>query len=172
MARDLYPHIRWIIRRDYRENGSVIEIENESFEFPWSEQDFIGCLRYVNCIGMVAEHSECVFGYMICELQECSVRLLTLAVDPDQRRRGVGSRMIKHLVGKLSLKCRSRITLEVRETNLAAQLFFRSCGFVVPSVFVLRDFYDETGEDAYLMEYQYKPGKVQSLANQAFSLFR
>ena len=33
-----------------------------SFEFPWSEEDFIRCLRQRNCIGMVAEHDEQVVG--------------------------------------------------------------------------------------------------------------
>ena len=37
--------------------------------------------------------------------------------------------MVAKLVGKLSHQRRSRILLEVRETNLAAQLFFRQCEF-------------------------------------------
>jgi len=42
--------------------------------------------------------------------------------------------------------------LEVRETNLDAQLFFSRCDFRATSV--LRDHYDETAEDAYVMEYR------------------
>ena len=45
-------HIRWMIRRDMPE---VLDIENQAFEFPWTEEDFIRCLRQRNCIGMVAE---------------------------------------------------------------------------------------------------------------------
>jgi ribosomal-protein-alanine N-acetyltransferase len=45
--------------------------------------------------------------------------------------------------------------LEVRETNLAAQLFFRESGF--RAVSLLRDFYEDTTEDAYLMQYRYRP---------------
>jgi ribosomal-protein-alanine N-acetyltransferase len=41
--------------------------------------------------------------------------------------------------------------LEVRETNLPAQLFFRSLGFRATSV--LKDFYRDSTEDAYLMQY-------------------
>ena len=43
--------------------------------------------------------------------------------------------------------------LEVRETNLPAQLFFRQLGF--RAVSVLRDFYEDTTEDAYLMQYRH-----------------
>ena len=69
------------------------------------------------------------------------------------RRRGVGSQMAKKLITKLSHDRRSRIMLEIRETNLAAQLFFRTLGF--RAVSVLRQFYEDTPEDAYLMQFRY-----------------
>ena len=47
----------------------------------------------------------------------------------------------------------TRIMLEVRETNLAAQIFFRSAGF--QAVSVLRSFYEDTPEDAYPMQYNF-----------------
>ena len=62
--------------------------------------------------------------------------------------------MVQKLIGKLSPQRRTKILLEVRETNLAAQLFFRNVGFRATSV--LRDFYDDTTEDAYLMSYVYR----------------
>ena len=55
-------HIRWMIRRDMPE---VLAIEGQSFEFPWSEEDFLRCLRQRKCIGMVAEQHERVIGFMI-----------------------------------------------------------------------------------------------------------
>ena len=48
---DLQVHIRWMIRRDMVD---VLDIESAAFEFPWSEEDFIRCLRQRNCIGMIA----------------------------------------------------------------------------------------------------------------------
>ncbi len=62
--------------------------------------------------------------------------------------------MINKLVGKLSQQRRNRVVLEIRETNLAAQLFFRNSDFMAVSV--LRDYYDDTTEDAYVMQYRYK----------------
>ncbi len=148
---DVCVHIRWMIRRDMME---VLEIENQSFEFPWSEDDFIRCLRQRNCIGMVAEHDERVAGFMIYELHRNRLHILNFAVGPDFRRRGVGQQMVEKLIGKLSSQRRNRILLEVRETNLDAQLFFRDLGF--RAISVLRDFYDDTTEDAYLMQYRYR----------------
>ena len=145
-------HIRWMIRRDMPE---VLAIEGESFEFPWLEDDFIRCLRQRNCIGMVAEHEDRVVGFMIYELHKSRIHVLNFAVAEDYRHRGVGSQMIAKLTGKLSSQRRSRIVLEVRETNLPAQLFFRENGF--RAVSVLRSYYADTPEDAYLMQYRYRP---------------
>jgi len=143
-------HIRWMIRRDMPE---VLDIEQHSFEFPWSEEEFILCLRHRNSIGMVAEYKERVVGFMVYELYKSRLHVLNFAVSMDCRRHGIGRQMIDKLIGKLSAQRRNRIVLEVRETNLDAQLFLRTVGFRARSV--LRDFYDDTGEDAYLMQYRY-----------------
>jgi len=143
-------HIRWMIRRDMPE---VLGIETSSFEFPWSEDEFIRCLRQRNCIGMIAEYDGRVVGFMIYELHKTRLHILNFAVQMDFRRSGIGLQMVNKLVGKLSPQRRTRILLEVRETNLAAQLFFRNAGFRATTV--LRDFYDDTTEDAYLMSYAF-----------------
>jgi ribosomal-protein-alanine N-acetyltransferase len=142
-------HVRWMIRRDMAE---ILQVESESFEFPWSEEEFIRCLRQRNCIGMVAELDDKVVGYMIYELHKNRLHILNFAVSSRYRRRGIGARMVAKLAGKLTPQRRSRILLEVRETNLAAQLFFKSRGF--RAVSVLRDYYDDTTEDAYVMQFR------------------
>jgi ribosomal-protein-alanine N-acetyltransferase len=141
-------HVRWMIRRDMPQ---VLAIEQSSFEFPWAEEDFFRCLRQRNCIGMVAESGEDLLGFMIYELHRNRLHLLNFAVAEEARRRGVGGQMLDKLINKLSSQRRNRILLEVRETNLAAQLFYRQRGF--KAISVLRDFYDDTTEDAYLMQY-------------------
>ena len=62
--------------------------------------------------------------------------------------------MVAKLIGKLSSDRRTRICLEVRETNLPAQLFFRNAGF--RAIKVLHGFYNDTPEDAYEMHYRYQ----------------
>jgi ribosomal-protein-alanine N-acetyltransferase len=145
----LRVHIRWMIRRDMPE---VLQTEQTSFDFAWTEEDFLRCLRQRNCIGMVAEQGEKVVGFMIYELHKNKLHILNFAVHPKHRRQGVGTQMILKLISKLSSHRRTRITLEVRETNLAAQLFFRAQGCL--AVRVLRTYYEDSGEDAFLMQYQ------------------
>ena len=141
-------HVRWMIRRDMSE---VITIEQEAFEFHWSEEDFTRCLRQRNCIGMVAELADSVVAFMIYELHRSRLHMLNFAVLRSHRRLGIGTQMMEKLVAKLTPDRRGRIALEVRETNLPAQIFFRSLGFRATSV--LKDFYRDSTEDAYLMQY-------------------
>jgi ribosomal-protein-alanine N-acetyltransferase len=143
-------HIRWMIRRDMPE---VLQTEQESFEYSWTEEDFLRCLRQRNCIGMVAEHGDKVVGFMIYELHKAKLHILNFAVHPGYRRTGVGSQMVSKLISKLSNHRRTRITLAVRERNLSAQLFFRSQSF--RAVRVLRAYYEDSGEDAFLMQYAF-----------------
>ena len=143
-------HIRWMIRRDMPD---VLDIEKSCFEFPWTEEDFVRCLRQRNCIGMVSEFNERVVGFMVYELHKSNLHVLNFSVHPDFQRQGVGQHMVEKLISKLSHQRRNRITLEVRETNLSAQFFFRDLGF--RAISVLRDFYEDTVEDAYLMQYHY-----------------
>src|SRR4051794_35610543 len=143
-------HIRWMIRRDMPE---VLNTEQESFEYSWTEEDFLRCLRQRNCIGMVAEQGEKVVGFMIYELHKSKLHILNFAVHPAWRHTGIGGQMVTKLVSKLSSHRRTRITLAVRERNLEAQLFFRSQEF--RAVRVLRAYYEDSGEDAFLMEYAF-----------------
>lgn len=148
---NIYTNIRWMIRRDM---AAVLDIEQQSFEFPWSEEEFIRCLRQRNCIGMVAERDSQVVGFMIYELHKNRLHLLNFAVASALRRTGVGTAMVEKLSSKLTADRRNRIMLEVRETNLDAQIFFRQRGF--RAISVLRSFYEDSPEDAYLMQYRHR----------------
>lgn len=145
----LRVHIRWMIRRDMPE---VLQAEQQSFDCAWTEEDFLRCLRQRNCIGMVAEQDNHVVGFMIYELHKNRLHILNFAVGPAMRRLGVGAQMIEKLINKLSQQRRQEITLEVRETNLSAQLFFHQQGF--RAMGVLRKHYEDSNEDAYVMQYR------------------
>jgi len=148
-SEQLRVHIRWMIRRDMPE---VLQTEQQSFEYAWTEEDFLRCLRQRNCIGMVAEYQDRIIGFMIYELHKNRLHLLNFAVHPSYRRCGIGSQMVQKLIAKLSSHRRSKITLAVRERNLAAQVFFRSLEFKATRV--LRNYYEDSGEDAFQMEYR------------------
>lgn len=146
-------HIRWVVRRDIPE---MLAIENASFQYPWSETDFVHALRQRNCIGMVAEHHERIVGYMIYELHRNRLHLLNIAVCPQGN--GIGRQLIDKLKSQLCRgpNRRNKLLCEVRETNLDACLFFKAMGF--RAISLLKDFYTDerfpTDEDAILFQYR------------------
>jgi len=152
-------HIRWMIRRDMPE---VLAIEHASFEYPWCEEEFLRVLRQRNCIGMVAEYGERVVGFMIYELHKNRLHVLDFASHPEFRRQGVGHQMVAKLVGKLSSHRRTRIVLSLRESCLPGQLFFRVQGFRATEV--VREHYEDTGEDGYVMQYLFDESIVEDRA--------
>ena len=90
--------LRWVIRRDMPE---VLDIERQSFEFAWTEEEFLCCLRQRNCIGMVADLDHQIVGFMVYELHKSRLRILNLAVDPEFHRQGIGSQMVDRLIDHL-----------------------------------------------------------------------
>lgn len=151
--------IRWMISRDLPQ---VTAIEYASFPSWWSEDDFRKVLRQRDCIGLVAVAGFDVVGYIVYELHKKRLHVLNLAVHPDWRGRGIGKQMVDRLKSKLSADrfSRRKIMLEIRERNLPGQLFFRSLGFKAITTF--SDFYIDSDEDAYLMEYRHtEPASMQ-----------
>ena len=141
-------HVRWLLRRDMQE---VLDIEQLSFLSPWADDVFLRVLRQRNCIGMVIAHGERVVGFMVYELRKRSLHVLNFAVHPAWRRRGVGREMAKKLFSKLDSRRRIRITLDVSERSLDAQLFFRRMGYMCEAI-DLGHF--DNGDDALRMVYR------------------
>jgi hypothetical protein len=82
-------NIRWMIRRDLK---YILEIESNSFEFPWTEQDFITQLRQRNSVGMIIENDDyTILGYMIYDLHKTKLDIINFAVSQNHRRQDLGS---------------------------------------------------------------------------------
>jgi ribosomal-protein-alanine N-acetyltransferase len=145
-------YIRWMIRRDLPE---VLAIETASFEQCWSERDFLRAISERRTIGMVVEVDGLIVGYVIYQLGDVGIRIANLAVLPTMRREGIGRQLIEKLISKLSVDRRRRIVANICESNLAAQLFLRDCGF--KAIKVLKGLYVSTDQDAYVFQYRLRP---------------
>lgn len=72
--------------------------------------------------------------------------IVTLAVDPDWRRRGIGERLMRACEARFDLP---RFRLQVRKSNAPAIRLYQRLGYAI--VDALPGYYGD-GEDAYLME--------------------
>jgi ribosomal-protein-alanine N-acetyltransferase len=148
-GKEIPIQVRWMVRRDF---AQVLAIEETCFEFPWTEQEFRQCLQQPNCLGMVAEYDGRVVGFIVYEAPKGRMLVTNIAVDPEFQRHGIARHMIQKLVSKMIYQQRHKIAIEIRETNLPALLCFRALGF--KSVTILKNFYDNQSEDAYVLQYR------------------
>jgi [ribosomal protein S18]-alanine N-acetyltransferase len=131
----------------------VQAIDRQSFPTPWPEKAFRFELSR-NSICWVAEILDSdggvrLVGSMVIWQAQNRAHIATLAVRPGMRRQGIGTRLLARGLMEARQQGASAATLEVRETNTAAQDLYRSFGFAV----VGRNpgYYKDTGEDAILM---------------------
>ncbi len=109
----------------------VSVIEQVSFSDPWPRAGFEPLLRAPRCLFVVAESSllESVSGYSVARWVEDEGELLNIAVADEQRGKGIGSKLLDHVVSVLETKGVRHIFLEVRDSNTAARELYRSRGF-------------------------------------------
>ncbi|SFM47631.1 [SSU ribosomal protein S18P]-alanine acetyltransferase [Methanolobus profundi] len=110
--------------------SDIVEIENCSFEVPWP--DFLFKAHLSNPGFLVYEEDK-VLGYAIVASSEDkrTAHLQSIAVHRDHRRQGIASKLLEWCIDLVRLYGFNRMTLEVREKNVSAQLFYSNNGFVV-----------------------------------------
>lgn len=99
---------------------------------------------------LVAEGDDDLLGYVLFTPSSSShARVLSLAVSPDYRRRGVATRLMRGAFDVLRGNGFESVGLEVRVSNKPAQSLYEGLGFERADVD--EGYYDD-GEDALLME--------------------
>lgn len=142
-------HLRYAIASDLYQMLCLFE---RCMQHPMTRSQLLAMLRERNIMGMVAEQGSMIVGVFIYRLDLDQIHVMNIAVHPDFQRSGIGRQIIEKLIGKLSRNRRYRLTLNCRETNLGACHFYRACGF--KALGIRREFYADTGEDAYAFEYR------------------
>lgn len=144
---------RWLIRADLPQ---VLSIEQQSWEFPWTEEEFLDVLNPRHeTVSMVAEKGFTIVGYMLYQLERDHFHLLNLAVHPDHRRQGIGAALMARMAKRIG-PVRTKIVADIRETNLPAQQFLRAIGMTATEV--LRNFYEDCDDDAYRFVFPVRGG--------------
>ena len=100
----------------------------------WSKAELQYFLKYPGNIGLVAEDARGrIAGFAIAgkQLRKGAVlgRLITIDVDPELRRSGVGHTLLTELEERLRAIGASAVLLEVAVNNTVAQEFYRRHGF-------------------------------------------
>jgi [ribosomal protein S18]-alanine N-acetyltransferase len=129
----------------------VLTIEEASFTNPWTRAMYLSELenrKVAFCFLVRDDAGRCVgfcsFWRVLDELH-----INNLAVLPDERRQGVGSALLAHVLREGVRSGATRATLEVRRSNDAARSLYERFGFGVAGV--RRDYYTNPVEDALIL---------------------
>lgn len=99
----------------------------------WSKAELHYFLRYPGNISVVVEEGGRILGFAIAGLQRrhgvVLGRLITIDVDPGQRRHGLGRHLMEAIEGRLREQGATAVLLEVAVDNLGAQGFYKGHGF-------------------------------------------
>jgi len=127
----------------------VLAVERASFPSAWSRESYLRELGSPNSYYFVARRAGTIIGHAGMWNVSDEAHISTLAVHPDCRCRGLGSRLLGHLIAIARHLGLLNITLEVREVNYTARSLYHRFGFEEKGL--LRRYYGDTGESAVVM---------------------
>lgn len=130
--------------------GEVAELERLCFSSPWSKKS-LGILCTDKNVGILAvdKNSDKVVAYggMLSVLDEGQIT--NIATHPDFRRMGLGEKIVLSLIEYCKENGLVFLSLEVRESNVAAIGLYEKLGF--SSAGVRKNFYTAPVENAIVM---------------------
>jgi ribosomal-protein-alanine N-acetyltransferase len=133
-----------------RHLDAVAALERQVYPRPWTTALFSNELqRTDDRTYLVARRDGRVVGYGGVLVGAGEAHVLTVAVDPSVRRAGVATRLVAELLAVALERGATDATLEVRESNHAAEALYRRFGF--ESAGVRPGYYEDNGEGARIM---------------------
>jgi [ribosomal protein S18]-alanine N-acetyltransferase len=106
-------------------------IHAASFAYPWQEADFeqLFVASGTFADGAIEAKEEHLAGFVLSRVAAGEAEILTLAVAPEWRRRGIASSLLApHLSGLAAIQV-TRLFLEVGAENTAARALYANFGF-------------------------------------------
>jgi ribosomal-protein-alanine N-acetyltransferase len=130
----------------------ILAIENQAFSHPWSETAILEELNRnpATLYVLKREKGGSILGYLCYWSAAGEIQLLTIAVHPDHRRRGLARFMMESLVQEARLQTAENIFLEVRPSNLPAINLYSHLGF--QTIYRRPGYYQPENEDALVMQ--------------------
>jgi ribosomal-protein-alanine N-acetyltransferase len=127
----------------------ILAIERVSFSTPWTESTFRGLLERPDAEVLAAEANGRVVGYAAWWVVVDQAELGNIAVAPEWRRLGVGTRLLESVIERVRERGVRELFLEVRVSNTGAQELYQRHGF--REVGRRRSYYVAPVEDALVM---------------------
>ena len=127
----------------------VLKIENECFSHPWTRESLENELNNPTSVFYAATDDDEVIGYIGMSTVIDEAYIFNVAVTGSQRKKGIGSALIREVVTYCKKNGFYFVTLEVRESNQNAISLYSHFGFI--KVGERKNYYRDPEENAVLM---------------------
>lgn len=134
---------------------ALVRVEAEAFYDAWNANMLLNEINNSLTTYLVMEVCGQLVGYAGFWLVAGEAQITRVAVAAAERGQGYGTRLTAALVNRAWELGAEAVTLEVRESNLAAQRVYLTCGFA--SEGVRPNYYEDNHESAVIM-WLYKEG--------------
>lgn len=127
----------------------VLQLANKTLDESYEGGLFLHFARLYPEAFIVAEADSDIVAFILGTVQRAyEARILALSVEPEWRRRGIATRLVKRFLETFQRYGVQRITLEVRASNDGAISLYEALGFEKKGI--LEAYYGDD-EDAYVM---------------------
>jgi ribosomal-protein-alanine N-acetyltransferase len=134
--------------------SQIAQLEAMCFSSPWSEKSIFNELTNPLSLWIVAVDDDRVVGYVGSQSVLGESDMMNIAVAPDYRRKGIARTLVLELISLLSENMVSRLTLEVRKSNLSAIKLYEMLGF--HQVGCRPNYYSAPKEDALILRKEWQ----------------
>lgn len=139
------------------EADDLAAVHGRAFAPGWSAQEIADLTAGPGGFALVVEDQR-MLGFILCRSGGGEAEILTLAVDPDARRRGIGRALVEAATGAARMAGAELMFLEVAQDNPAAIRLYEATGF--RNVGVRPGYYDRGAQgrvDAVVMRLDLPP---------------
>jgi ribosomal-protein-alanine N-acetyltransferase len=109
--------------------GALVELESRSVgSARWGEADYRE-IAAGGFVGWAAIREKVLLGFILVRAVVDEMEILNLAVEPNERRKGIAERLVAQSIDDAKRANVKRVYLEVRESNSGARAFYASMKF-------------------------------------------
>lgn len=111
-----------------RDLDRVAALESAAQPFPWNRTNFSDSLQAGHWAWVLRQNGE-LLGFVVLMGVLDEVHLLNIAIAPAHQGRGLGARLLRHVLAWSSRQGMASMYLEVRPSNTRAEALYRHLGF-------------------------------------------
>jgi len=147
-----------------------MEYENSHPATRWNQEKFLNAKKTRNVLGLVAEQHGKIVGYLVYHSMGKFVQIPKLGFIPNGHDIQIPIKLTSRLVDIIENSNRISISIDIPVSDNSALMALQRVGFDIIDELISR--YENTGEDAYRMEYRKPFIQIRELMDELNQLHR